>query len=83
MPLCFMICFKYGVGANPKNISFGIVSDELESCDICLNRTLMTFALDGFDCKVNKISCRFINEINESFAVKVGDFFKIFHDFVT
>jgi hypothetical protein len=71
-----MICFKYGVGANPKSISFGIVSDEIESYAVCSNRTLTTFLLDGFDCRVNKISCRFIDEIDESFAIKVWRFLR-------
>lgn len=72
MPLCFMICFFYGIGANPKGITLGIVSDEIVSHEVCSNLSLVTFKLDDYECSLNKISCRFINEINENFAIKVG-----------
>lgn len=77
-----MVCFYYGIGANPKGISLGIVSDEIESYEICSNRSLVTFQVDGYECYVNKISCRFINEINEKFAIKVRSVARRRHAYV-
>lgn len=58
------------MGGNPKGLLLGIVNGEAAPLD-CSNQSLKTFNLDEYECRLNKISCRFVNEIHDSFAIKV------------
>lgn len=72
LPFIGIICLHNTIGGNPKGLVLGIVDGEVSSLSECANRSLKTFELDGFECRLKKISCRFIHEINDSIAIKVG-----------
>lgn len=49
----------------------GIVNNEVE-LDQCFNSSLITVKREDFNCILSKVSCRFIQQINSSVAVKVN-----------
>lgn len=59
------------MGGFPEGLKLGIVNDEVEFISECSNQSLKTFHIQDYDCYLNKISCRYINEINDSVAIKV------------
>lgn len=68
--LCFFI-FHYSVGRDPIGLKIGIVNDEINYND-CFNKSLITtLSFQNKSCEFNKISCRFINQFNDSIAQKV------------
>lgn len=72
-PIFQLVCFYVAVGGNPIGLKLGIVSDELDSYKDCFNESLTTLYFDKDDnttCLLNKLSCRFINGLNESVAIK-------------
>lgn len=70
-PFITIFCLQNTVGGNPKGLILGIVSGEIGSDAVCANSSLKTFELNETVCVLNKISCRFINEINDTVAIKV------------
>lgn len=68
--LCFGL-FHYSVGRDPIGLKIGIVNDEINYND-CFDESLITtIDLQNKTCELNKISCRFINQFNDSIAEKV------------
>jgi len=61
----------YAVGGNPKGLKLGIVNHEVESYKDCFNSSLITTIAKEDSCTLNKVSCRFMNEIDDSFMEKV------------
>lgn len=66
-------CFSLyiGTGGELKGLPIGIVNEEFDSIDGCSNKSLITTRIEGSECYVNKISCRFIDEIHGNFIEKV------------
>lgn len=72
IPLVGIIGLHYSIGGDPKGLTLGIVDEEIRSYQDCKNMSLQTFVKDNHDCHLHKISCRFIREIDDDVAVKVG-----------
>lgn len=53
-----------------KGLTLGFVNEEVSSMSDCTNHSLITAKVEGFDCALNKVSCRFIFEINDDIAYK-------------
>lgn len=63
-----------GIGAHPKDINLGIVSNELRnsSYEDCFNNTAATIIF--YECDFHKVSCEFINFLSDEFIDKVSKF---------
>lgn len=77
IPLVGIIGLHYSIGGDPKGLTLGIVDEEIRSYKDCMNMSLQTFVKDNHDCHLHKISCRFIKEIDDDVAVKVGQAKKV------
>lgn len=66
-----VIAMYFGVGGEFKGLTMGVVDNEIFNYDQCLNESLITTKLQGFDCTFNMISCRFLNEIDDKIYKKV------------
>lgn len=69
-PIFQLVCFYVAIGGNPIGLKLGIVDDELSNFNECWNSSLITTNIVNDTCDLNKISCRFINHINDSVAIK-------------
>lgn len=81
MLLLAAVMFKYTIGANPADLVFGVINDEIQSYDDCRNISLITTKPqnDGENCDLKMISCRFLLEIEKEKFGKVV-IFKEFDD---
>lgn len=59
------------IGGNPVGLSLGIVNEELNSYQDCLNNSLITVERHEDSCDYHKLSCRFLHHLNDSVAIKV------------
>lgn len=59
------------IGGDPIGLKIGIVSDEVASLLECDDPVTKMVTIDDGTCRVNKISCRFINSIDDSIAEKI------------
>lgn len=69
-PIFQLVCFYVAVGGNPIGLKLAIVNDEINNFSDCLNSSLVTANVGNDTCNLNQVSCRFINQINESVAIK-------------
>lgn len=69
-PIFQLVCFYVAVGGNPIGLKIAIVDDEVSSFRDCSNSSLITTFVHDGSCDLHKISCRFINQINDSVAIK-------------
>jgi hypothetical protein len=70
-PLLACVCGHYGSGGKLQDLSFGIVNDEVGSLSDCRNQSVLSVQLNNFQCTFEKISCRFINAIDDNEIKKV------------
>lgn len=63
--------FYLTVGGDPIGLKIGIVSDEIENLSECNDPLLKMTTVDDVTCRVNKISCRFINSLDDKLAEKI------------
>lgn len=71
VPLVGILCVHYSVGGKIEGLAIGIVNEEVTFRE-CSNESLKAFDVSIDSCDVRKISCRFMSEINDSVAIKVG-----------
>lgn len=72
MPLACILCLHFGVGDEIRGLSVGIVNYEVYNPEECFNESLVTASIiEEDDCKLNKISCRFIKELSDDVVLKV------------
>jgi hypothetical protein len=69
-PIFQLVCFYVAVGGNPIGLKLAIVNDEVQNYNECTNTSLVTTHINNDTCDLNKVSCRFINQINDSVAIK-------------
>jgi hypothetical protein len=69
-PIFQLVCFYIAVGGNPIGLKLAIVNDEIQNHSDCLNASLVTTRVNNDTCDLHKVSCRFINQINSSVAIK-------------
>lgn len=60
---------NFTIGGNVTGLSIGIVNNEVSSSQECAN---VSQKMISFDCVHEKVSCRFINLIDETFALTVS-----------
>lgn len=70
-PIFQLVCFYVAVGGNPIGLKVAIVDDEVSSFKDCSNTSLITTFVHDDTCDLHKVSCRFINQINDSVAIKL------------
>lgn len=59
------------IGGNPIGLKLGIVDDEINSYQDCTNSSLITTFLHDDTCDLHKVSCRFLNLVEDEIAIKV------------
>ena len=70
-PIFQLVCFYVAVGGNPIGLKLAVVNDEIVNYKDCMNSSLITTNVHDYTCDLNKVSCRFINQLNDSVAIKV------------
>jgi len=71
MPSFQVIMVNLTVGPEPKNMKFGVVDPEVNfDVDLCANLSQ--------GCKLENLSCRYINSIPKSVIIPVSYFLKLF-----
>ena len=83
VPILQVVFFYLAIGGNPIGLKLGVVNDEVTNYEDCYNSSTFTAYIGDDDtCDVRKLSCRFINELNDSIAIKVyyKTFEEAFHD---
>lgn len=73
LPFFSIICMNYTIGGNVTGMVLGIVNNEVGSISECFNTSLVTAKTDNYECILDRVSCRFINQINETVAIKVNE----------
>lgn len=69
-PFLCLISFYLTIGSDPIGLKIGIVNDEVSNASECADPLLKMTTIVDYTCRVNKISCRFINSLNDSIAIK-------------
>lgn len=69
-PIFQLVCFYVAVGSNPIGLKLAVVNDEVKNIADCMNSSLITTSINNDTCDLNKVSCRFINQLNDSVAIK-------------
>lgn len=72
IPVIGCICLHYAIGGKIKDLTLGIVNEEVMSREVCLNSSLRTFEITNSWCSINKVSCRFIEAIEADNVKKVS-----------
>lgn len=70
VPMLQVLFFYMAIGGYPIGLKLGVVNEEASFAD-CQNTSLITTFVHDDTCDYNKISCRFLNEINDTIAIKV------------
>lgn len=78
IPIVSLVCFYNTVGGDPIGLKLGIVDNEITNFNECNDPLNKMTTIADYTCRVNKISCRFINTIKDSTATKV--FYKNFDE---
>jgi hypothetical protein len=63
IPLIGCLALHFAIGGRIKDIHVAIVNNEISSINDCLNKSMSVPKIDGFSCSLNKVSCRFIDEL--------------------
>lgn len=66
------LALHYAIGGRIRDLSLGVVNNELRSYEDCSNISLTTVKRQGFDCLLEKVSCRFIDAIDADTATTVS-----------
>ncbi|XP_055376981.1 ABC transporter G family member 23 [Condylostylus longicornis] len=69
-PLLSLIPFFLAIGKTPKGIEIGIVNEEA-SLQQCYDETLVTVTRFNDSCEFSKISCRFMQNIDQDITIPV------------
>lgn len=77
VPILQIVFFYLAIGGNPIGLKIGVVDDEINYND-CLNSSLITTIANNDTCDLNKVSCRFLQELNDSVAMK--QYYKTFDE---
>lgn len=70
VPLLQIIFFYLAIGGHPIGLKLGVVNDEVMNFKDCSNSSLITAFAHDDTCDLNKLSCRFLGEFNDSVAIK-------------
>jgi len=78
IPLLQLLFLYYAIGGNPIGLKLGIVNNEVTNYRDCSNDSFIATIAHEETCDLNKISCNFLESIDDSLAAKV--FYKSFDD---
>lgn len=67
-PFLCLVSFYLTIGSDPIGLRIGIVNKEVNNFSECSDPLLKLTTFDGYNCRVSKISCRFLNILNETVA---------------
>lgn len=71
IPIAGCFSLYVGTGGELKGLPIGIVNNEVTTMSECSNRSLVTTQIQGDYCRLSKISCRFIDELQGEYISKV------------
>jgi hypothetical protein len=71
VPILQIVFFYMAIGGYPIGLKFGVINEEVAQYEDCFNTSLITTIAHDDTCDLNKVSCRFLHELNDSIAVKV------------
>lgn len=71
VPMIQIIFFYLAIGGNPIGLKLAIVDNEINSYQDCLNSSYIATFLHDDVCDLHKVSCRYLNLINDDIASKV------------
>lgn len=77
-PFLCLVSFYLAIGTDPVGLKLGIVNHEIQHFSECSDPLLKMTTIHDYNCFVSKISCRFIDRLNDSIATK--HFYKNFED---
>lgn len=69
VPILQIVFFYLAIGGNPIGLKFGVVDDEINYLD-CFNSSLITTIAHEDSCDIHKVSCRFLQEMQDDVAIK-------------
>ena len=71
MPIVGCLSLHFGIGQRLTGLTLGLVNDEasIKECLFCPEKK---FTTDWFGCKLNKLSCRFIEDFDQNTAKLVN-----------
>lgn len=70
VPILQIVFFYLAIGGNPIGLKIGVVDDEIMNYQDCFNTSLITTFVHDDTCDLHKVSCRFLNDLNDSVAIK-------------
>jgi ABC-type multidrug transport system permease subunit len=70
IPFICLVSFYLIIGTDPKLLKLAIVNHEISNFSECSDPVLQTTTIRDYNCYVNKVSCRFLNRLNDSIATK-------------
>lgn len=70
VPILQIVFFYLAIGGNPIGLKMGVVDDEIMNYEECFNSSLITTFVHDDTCDIQKVSCRFLNELDDSVAIK-------------
>lgn len=70
VPMLQVVFFYLAIGGNPIGLKLGVVDDEIMNYEECFNSSLITTFIHDDTCDLQKVSCRFIHELDDSIAIK-------------
>ena len=72
LPALAVLSTCLSVSGSMSGLSLGIVNDEVTSFKDCLDSNYSAVTFDGKDCHLNKASCTFITNIDQSLVELVS-----------
>lgn len=70
VPILQVVFFYLAIGGYPIGLKMGVVDDELDGFGDCSNSSLITTFYHDDECDLHKISCRFLDHINDTVVFK-------------
>lgn len=71
LPFVACVALYLCIGVKIQGLTLGIVNGEVGSMRDCLNKSLVIAEVRDYDCTLQKVSCAFIDEIDEAEIGKV------------
>ncbi|EDW76377.1 uncharacterized protein Dwil_GK15422 [Drosophila willistoni] len=69
-PIIQLSTFYLAIGLTPKDLNLGVFSGEVKSYSECFDDNLITVFNANDSCQFNKLSCRFIQELDDDVATR-------------
>jgi hypothetical protein len=63
------VIINLAIGTKLNGLVLGVVNNETSSMSSCLNTSLQTVRVQNYECILQMLSCRFIEELDQSFEL--------------